>query len=54
MDAPLLLAHIGHWWTWLLYLPPVLIVLYSIVRTVITERRKAREHLAGGERRSRD
>jgi flagellar biosynthesis/type III secretory pathway M-ring protein FliF/YscJ len=39
----MLLAHIGHWWTWLLYVPVVLIVLFSIVRTLLSERRGQRE-----------
>jgi hypothetical protein len=44
MDEALLLplAHVGHW-LWVLYLPPVLIVLGSILRTTISDRRKARE-----------
>jgi len=32
-------AHVGHW-LWALYLPPVLIVLGSIVRTSLSERRR--------------
>ena len=35
------LAHAGHW-LWVLYLPPVLIVLGSIARTTFSERRKKR------------
>ena len=35
-------AHIGHY-TWTLYIPPVLIVLFSIIRTVIVQRREDRE-----------
>jgi hypothetical protein len=44
MDEALLLplAHVGHW-LWALYLPPVLIVLGSIARTAVADRRKARE-----------
>ncbi len=34
-------AHVSHW-LWLLYVPPVLIVLASIVRTTLTERRAKR------------
>lgn len=41
------LAHTGHW-VWLLYLPPVAIVVFSIVKTTIAERRKDREKRAGG------
>jgi len=33
------LAHVSHW-LWLLYVPPVLVVLASIVRTMLLERRK--------------
>jgi hypothetical protein len=32
-------AHVSHW-LWLLYVPPVLIVLASIVRTTLSERRR--------------
>ena len=35
-------AHAGHY-IWTLYIPPVLIVVFSIVKTTISERRKARE-----------
>jgi hypothetical protein len=40
--AMLPLAHVGHW-LWVLYVLPVLIIVFSIVRTTISERRKARE-----------
>jgi hypothetical protein len=36
------LAHAGHW-IWLLYVPPVAIVAFSIIRSTILERRKERE-----------
>jgi hypothetical protein len=36
------LAHAGHW-LWVLYLPPVLIVVGSIARTSLSERRKKRD-----------
>jgi hypothetical protein len=39
---PLPLAHAGHY-IWTLYIPPVLIVVFSIVKTTLSERRKARE-----------
>jgi hypothetical protein len=39
------LAHVGHW-TWALYLPPMLIVLGSLLKTTISERRRGRQ---GGE-----
>jgi hypothetical protein len=35
------IAHTGHW-LWALYLPPILIVVVSIVRTAISDRRKKR------------
>jgi hypothetical protein len=37
-----LLAHVSHY-LWILYLPPVLIVLGAIVRTVLRERREKRD-----------
>jgi hypothetical protein len=39
MATLLLSAHVSHW-LWVLYLPPVLIVLVSIVWTVFSERRR--------------
>jgi hypothetical protein len=33
------LAHASHW-LWVLYLPPLLIVLGSLLRTTLSERRK--------------
>lgn len=36
------LAHAGHW-LWVLYLPPVLIVVGSLLRSTLAERRKKRE-----------
>lgn len=39
MAALVLLAHVSHW-LWVLYLPPVLIVVASIVKTTLSERRK--------------
>ena len=35
------IAHVGHW-LWALYVPPILIVAGSIVRTKLLERREAR------------
>jgi len=35
------LAHVGHW-LWTLYVFPVLIVIFSIVKTTISEKRKAK------------
>ena len=36
------LAHAGHY-IWVLYIPPILVVLFAIIRTTISERRAARE-----------
>ncbi len=36
------LAHVGHY-LWILYVLPVLIVVFSIVKTTISEKRAARE-----------
>jgi hypothetical protein len=41
------LAHAGHW-LWLLYVPPVAVVVISIVRTTISERRAMREEEENG------
>jgi heme exporter protein D len=35
------LAHFGHY-LWLMYIPPVLIVLGSIVKTTLSQRREGR------------
>lgn len=35
-------AHVGHY-LWVLYIPPVLVVLFAIIRTTLAERRAARE-----------
>ena len=37
--ALLPIAHAGHW-LWVLYVPPVLVVLVSIVKTTVAERRR--------------
>jgi hypothetical protein len=42
MEISLPIAHAGHY-IWVLYIPPVLVVLFAIVRTTISERRAARE-----------
>jgi hypothetical protein len=39
MAALLPIAHASHW-LWVLYLPPVLVVLGSIVKTTLSERRR--------------
>jgi len=36
------LAHVGHW-TWALYLPPILIVIGSVVRNKLAERSRGRD-----------
>jgi hypothetical protein len=33
------LAHVGHWWGYILYAVPVIIVLVSVVTTMLRERR---------------
>ena len=38
-----LLAHVGHWATWVLYLVPVLIVLAASVHALLAQRRESRE-----------
>jgi hypothetical protein len=43
------LAHAGHW-LWLLYVPPVAVVVISIVRTTIVERRAMREEEREGKK----
>jgi cytochrome c-type biogenesis protein CcmH/NrfF len=35
-------AHAGHW-LWVLYVPPVAVVVFSIVKTTISERRAMRK-----------
>jgi hypothetical protein len=46
MASPLPIAHVSHW-LWVLYLPPVLIVLGSIVRSTLAERRADRDGSRG-------
>jgi hypothetical protein len=36
------IAHAGHW-LWLLYVPPVAVVIISIIRTTVAEPRAARK-----------
>ncbi len=36
------LAHLGHWWTYVLYAVPVIIVLGSVVMTLVRSRRERR------------
>jgi len=35
-------AHVGHWWTYVLYAVPVIIVLGSVAVTLYRERRRRR------------
>ena len=44
MSIPL--AHVGHY-MWALYLPPVLIVVFSIVKSTLAQRREERERKEG-------
>ncbi len=39
-DALIPLAHLGHWWTYILYAVPVIIVLASVAMTLVRERRR--------------
>jgi|GEM_PF-2446241 len=43
------LAHVGHW-LWALYLPPVLIVVGSILGTRLKERKLPRDGRSANER----
>jgi ABC-type multidrug transport system permease subunit len=38
----LLVAHVGHWWMWILYLVPVVIVLAASLHSFIAQRREER------------
>ena len=42
-EALIPLAHVGHWWTYVLYAIPVVIVLASVAMTLIRERRAKRD-----------
>jgi hypothetical protein len=42
MAALVPLAHAGHW-LWALYLPPILIVAGSLLRSTLSERRRKRD-----------
>ena len=37
------LAHVGHWWIYVLYAVPVIIVLVSVAVTLVRQRREAAE-----------
>ena len=47
------LAHVAHY-TWVLFVPPVLVVLWSIVHTTLRERREKRKRSAADERKVRE
>ncbi len=42
MTDPLPIAHAGHY-LWTLYIPPVLIVVFAIGRSMLLQRREERE-----------
>ena len=42
MHSMLPLAHAGHYVLWFLYLPPVAIVVFSLARSKLNERRERR------------
>lgn len=44
------LAHAGHYLTWVLYLPPVLVVIGSIAWTKLNERREKKGPTPGSRR----
>jgi hypothetical protein len=44
----MLLAHAGHWALYVLYAVPVVIVLFSVVKSTIEQRRRDRDP-GGGE-----
>jgi len=46
MGSVFLFAHAGHY-LWVLYVPPVLVVVFAIVKTTLAERRAEREERAG-------
>ena len=41
-----LLAHIGHWYMWVLYAVPVLVVIAASVHALVDQRREDRERRA--------
>jgi cytochrome c-type biogenesis protein CcmH/NrfF len=43
MADPLLIAHAGHWLLWVLYLVPVVIVLFATAQAFLRERRARKE-----------
>ncbi len=41
--VPLILAHVGHWYMWILYAVPALIVLVATVGSALSQRKAKRE-----------
>jgi hypothetical protein len=41
-----LIAHVGHWYMWVLYAVPVLVVIGASVHALIDQRREDRERSA--------
>jgi hypothetical protein len=46
MSLAPLLAHVGHWYMWLLYAVPVLVVIAASVHALVDQRREDRERKA--------
>jgi hypothetical protein len=46
-SVPLLLAHIGHWYMWLVYALPALIVLVATVHSARVQRKAKRQGTTG-------
>ncbi len=46
MSVVPLLAHIGHWYLWVLYAVPVLVVIAASVHALVDQRREDRERRA--------
>jgi hypothetical protein len=40
---PVVFAHVGHWYTWVPYLIPVVIVLVASLRAFAQQRRESRD-----------
>jgi hypothetical protein len=46
MSLQPLLAHAGHWYMWVLYAVPVLVVIAASLHALIDQHRQDREHEA--------
>jgi hypothetical protein len=46
MSLAPLLAHVGHWDMWLLYAPPVLVVIAASLHALLDQRREDRQREA--------